>query len=94
MCSVIWLKSSGQYQWHLGYIIAEQDEGFLVDHGDHLYRTAPTCHIRLAYPVKEDVHVADNDQILQYKVVGEWDVKYPRNTLVYFGECKRYTESF
>ena len=76
-----------------GYITAEQDEGFLVD---HLYRTEPTCHIRWAYPAKEDVYiyiiqVADIDQIiLQCKVVGESSMEYS----VYFGEYKRYTESF
>ena len=61
---------------------------------DHLYRTKPTCHIRWAYPAKEDVQVADIDQILQCKVVGESDVKDPRNTWFTLANAKDIQKAF
>ena len=32
MCVIIWLNSKKQYEWFLGYIIEQNDEGYVVDH--------------------------------------------------------------
>ena len=77
MCVVMWLNCSGKkYQWFLGYVTSEQN-GLLVD---HLHHIEPDSHSKWAYPTKEDVQVAQHDQILKCTVIGEWDLKDPRKT--------------
>ena len=77
VCVVVWIDKSGEYEWFLGYITEEKEEGYMVD---HLHCTDPTSHTTWAYPSREDIHVADADQILSCDVVGEWDLKDTRNT--------------
>ena len=52
----------------LGYITAEHEEGYLVD---HLHRLEQNMNNRWAYPLKEDKQIAHKDHLLECEVLGD-----------------------
>ena len=78
MCATAWVDRSGQYNSFLGYVTDKQQDGYLVD---HLQRVNSGSHRTWAYPSKEDVDLSKPDQILPCEIVGEWNLRDPRNTL-------------
>ena len=77
MCVIIWLKSKKPYDWFLGYITEQNNEGFVVD---HLRQTDLQFSIKWHYPPKEDECIVEADQVLSCEVQGYWDITDLRNT--------------
>ena len=91
MCVIIWLNSKKQYEWFLGYIIEQNDEGYVVD---HLHRTDSNLNSKWHYPSKEDKCIVEADQILPCQVQGQWDIADLRNTRFTLKNVKEIQEIF
>ena len=91
ICVIIWLNSKKQYEWFLGYIIEQNDEGYVVD---HLHRTDSNLNSKWHYPSKEDKCIVEADQILPCQVQGQWDITDLRNTHFTLKNVKEIQEIF
>ena len=91
MCVIIWLNSKKQYEWFLGYIIEQNDEGYVVD---HLHRTDSNLNSKWHYPSKEDKCIVEADQILPCQVQQQWDIADLRNTCFTLKNVKEIQEIF
>ena len=49
---------------------------------------------RWAYPLKEDKQIAHRDQLLECEVLGDWDVRAPRNTRFIIKNVKNIQKTF
>ena len=67
MCVIIWLNSKKQYEWFLGYITEQNNEGFVID---HLHRADSKSNNKWHYPSKEGKCIVEADQILPCQVQG------------------------
>ena len=71
LCVVVWLNDKSSYEWFIGYVTAVQESTCAID---HLHRAEKTLDNQWKYPSKEDVQEAEEGQIVQCAVKGEWDI--------------------
>ena len=70
LCIVVWAVDGRMY-WFLGYIKKQDDGHYLVD---HLERESGGNDYVWKYPLTDDVHKAETDQIDPVKVLWDWNV--------------------
>ena len=71
LCAVVWKNSEAEYEWYIGYVTAIEEGTYTVD---HLHRKVKTLDTEWKYPSREDVQQAEEEQIVQCPVEGEWDI--------------------
>ena len=70
LCVVVWAVD-GRWHWFLGYIKEQGDDHYLVD---HLEREGDGNDYTWKYPLADNVHKVETNQIIPVKVLGDWNV--------------------
>ena len=74
MCVVVWVDGES-YSWYLGYIKQRcEDRDQDCFEVDHLARVVKSSDTKWKYPSIPDIQIVEQDQIVRFKVKGQWDM--------------------
>ena len=71
MCVVVWLEDKPK--WYIGYVIEELGDGrYRIE---HLHRVSNSQDDFWGNPTNDDIQEVQEEQIIQCKVLGEWEME-------------------
>ena len=71
LCVDVWPNCDAGYEWYIGYIKSVTADGYVVD---HLHHVTKGCLNNWKHLSHEEVHTAENYQIVNGVVEGEWNI--------------------
>ena len=71
MCVTLW-NENGQRIWYLGYCIENCHDGLYTV--EHIHRRSTSSNLKWKYPARNGTSQVDEEQILDCKIDGEWNI--------------------